>query len=96
MLRQACTAFLLLTTQLLRAQTPTLEQSLSMKQPVALRISPDRHYVSYVVQQANWDENAFDTQIWMADAVSGDCYQLTSGKKSSGNPRWAPDSKRLA
>ena len=67
-----------------------------MKQPVALRISPDRHYVSYVVQQANWDENAFDTQIWMADAVSGDCYQLTSGKKSSGNPRWAPDSKRLA
>ncbi len=67
-----------------------------MKQPVALRISPDGRYVSYVVQEANWDENAFDTQISVADTTSKDRYQLTSGKKSSGNPRWSPDSKRLA
>src|SRR3954469_20160377 len=78
------------------AATPTLQQSLSMKQPIGVRISPDGHYVAYLVQQANWDENAFNSQIWVADTVSNDRYQLTSGKKTSGSPRWSPDSKRIA
>jgi dipeptidyl aminopeptidase/acylaminoacyl peptidase len=80
----------------LAAQVPTIDQSLGMKTPGGARISPDGRYVAYTVQQANWDENAFDTQIWIALPATGDRYQLTSGKKSSQNPRWSPDSKRLA
>jgi hypothetical protein len=33
------------------AATPTLQQSLSMKQPIGVRISPDGRYVAYLVQQ---------------------------------------------
>lgn len=80
----------------LAAQTPTIDQSLSAKQAVGAEISPDGRYVAYVVQQANWEENSFDTQIWIAQLVTGERYQLTSGKKSSQSPKWAPDSRRIA
>ena len=69
----------------LAAQTPSIEQSLSLKQVQNPEISPDGKYVAYVVQQANWDENEFVSQIWIANPGTDDRYQLTSGKKSSQN-----------
>jgi dipeptidyl aminopeptidase/acylaminoacyl peptidase len=80
----------------LYGQTPTIEQSLSMKQLSGAEISPDGRFVAHVIQQANWDENAFVAQIWMADLQANERYQLTSGNKSNRDPRWSPDSKRLA
>src|SRR5712692_6603403 len=41
------------------AQTPAIDQSLSMKSVQDARISPDGRYVAYTVQQANWEENEF-------------------------------------
>jgi len=75
---------------------PTIDQSLSMKSVSGAQISPDGRYVAYTVQQANWDENDFATQIWIAVTATGERYQLTSGKKSSSGPVWSPDSHRLA
>ncbi|HKG21145.1 MAG TPA: S9 family peptidase, partial [Blastocatellia bacterium] len=77
-------------------QTPTVEQSLSLKSASSPRISPDGRYVAYLVQEANWTENAFETEIWIAVTGSGDLYQLTNAKKSSNSPAWSPDGKRLA
>ena len=78
------------------AQTPTIEQSLNLKTAGSPRISPDGRYVAYTVSETNWEENAFETQIWMAMTATGERYQLTHAKKSSSDPRWSPDSKRLA
>ena len=78
------------------AGTPTIDQSLSMKSVGGAQISPDGRWVAYTVTQANWDENDFVNQIWLANTATGDCIQLTTGKKSSGNPQWSPDSRRLA
>lgn len=78
------------------AQTPTIEQSLSAKQPQAVEMSPDGRYVAYTVQYTNWDENSFDEQIWIAMLTTGEKYALTGGKKSSQTPKWSPDSKRIA
>ena len=80
----------------LAAQTPTIEQSLNLKAATSPRISPDGRFIAYLVSETNWEENAFDTQIWMAMTATGERYQLTHAKKSSSDPRWAPDSKRLA
>ncbi|MBZ5604488.1 MAG: S9 family peptidase [Acidobacteriia bacterium] len=80
----------------LAAQTPTIEQSLNLKTAGSPRISPDGRFIAYTVSETNWDENAFDTQIWMAMTATGERYQLTHAKKSSSDPRWSPDSKRLA
>lgn len=76
--------------------TPTIDQSLSMKSVAGARISPDGRYVAYTVTQTNWEENDFTQQIWIAQAATGERYQLTSGKKSSSAPQWSPDSRRLA
>jgi dipeptidyl aminopeptidase/acylaminoacyl peptidase len=78
------------------AQTPTIDQSLSMKSVQGAQISPDGRYVAYLVQQADWDENDFVQQVWIAMLATGERYQLTSGKKSSQSPKWSPDSKRIA
>jgi Tol biopolymer transport system component len=56
----------------LAAQTPSLEQSLSMKSVVNPQISPDGRYVAYSVQQANWDANDFVSQIWIAVTATGE------------------------
>jgi dipeptidyl aminopeptidase/acylaminoacyl peptidase len=78
------------------AQTPTIEQSLGMRSVSGAQISPDGRFVAYTVQQANWNEDEFVQQIWLCMVATGERYQLTSAKKSSQTPRWAPDSKRLA
>jgi dipeptidyl aminopeptidase/acylaminoacyl peptidase len=80
----------------LGAQTPTFEQSLNLKSASSPRLSPDGRFIAYTVSETNWDENAFETQIWMATPATGEHYQLTHAKKSSSDPRWSPDSKRLA
>jgi Tol biopolymer transport system component len=78
------------------AQTPTIDQSLGMQSVGNARISPDGQYVAYTVAQANWEENEFAQQIWIAVVAGGERYQLTSGKKSSQNPKWSADSSRIA
>src|SRR5579872_2349300 len=78
------------------AAVPTIDTSLSARAVSGAAISPDGRYVAYTVQQANWDENDFVAQIWIAVTATGERYQLTSGKKSSSSPRWSPDSRRLA
>ena len=78
------------------SQTPTVEQSLNMKSVSGPRISPDGRYVAYQVQKTNWEENAFETEIWIARVDTGETYRLTNSKKSNSNPVWSPDSKRLA
>src|SRR5215472_8370868 len=88
--------FLLTAATLGAATVPTIDESLSMKSVSGPQISPDGRYVAYHVLSTNWDENAFVTQIWIASTVTGERYQLTSGKKSSTGPRWAPDSHHLA
>jgi dipeptidyl aminopeptidase/acylaminoacyl peptidase len=75
---------------------PTAEQILSLKRVGSPEISPDGRTVAYTVRQGNWDENAYETQIWLADALTGATRQLTSSKKSSNAPAWSPEGSTLA
>jgi dipeptidyl aminopeptidase/acylaminoacyl peptidase len=76
--------------------TLTIEQSLLMKSVSNPRISPDGRYVAYQVTETNLEENAFETEIWLAVVESGETYQLTNTKKSSSSPKWSPDGKTIA
>ncbi len=80
----------------LSAQTPTIEQSLNLKTAGSPRISPDGRFIAYTVSETNWEEDAFETQLWMAMTSTGERYPLTHSKKSSSDPRWSPDAKHLA
>lgn len=91
---------LMVTPDAARAQAPehapTFKQSLSFQRASNPRISPDGQYVAYQVGEANWDEDSFETEIWIAEVESGRRYQLTNAPKSSRSPEWSPDSTQLA
>jgi len=76
--------------------TPTIDQSLEWKSAFNPKISPDGKRVVYEVQKANWEENAFDRNLWMVDIATGESHALTSAKKSSTNAAWSPDGKWIA
>jgi dipeptidyl aminopeptidase/acylaminoacyl peptidase len=81
----------------LAAEVPTIDRLISLKRAGSPAISPNGQWVAYTVRDTNWDENAYHTEIWLADAKSGELRQLTShAKKSSTAPTWSPDSTRLA
>ena len=78
------------------SKTPTIDQSLEMKSAFNPKISPDGRRVVYEVQSANWEDNSFDRNLWIADIASGEVRQLTSAKKSSTGADWSPDGKWIA
>jgi hypothetical protein len=51
------------------AQTPTIEQSLSMRTVSSPKMSPDGRFIAYQVNEANWEENDFVSQIWIVHAL---------------------------
>jgi dipeptidyl aminopeptidase/acylaminoacyl peptidase len=75
---------------------PTVDQILSLKRAGSPELSPDGRTVAYTVRDTNWDDNSYDTQIWLADTRTGRTRQLTNSRKSSQSPAWSPDGSRLA
>ena len=75
---------------------PTVDQLIALKRAGSPAISPDGKLVAYTVREVNWDENSYETEIWLADVASGTNRQLTNAKKSSGSPSWSPDGSRIA
>src|SRR6266852_9825151 len=76
--------------------TPTIDQSLEWKSASNPKISPDGKRVVYEVQKTNWEENAFERNLWIAEIASGESHALTSAKKSSTNPAWSPNGKWIS
>src|SRR5580700_7232172 len=76
--------------------TPTIEQSLEMKAAFNPEISPDGKRVVYEVSRTNWEDNAFERDLWIVDTATGEGHQLTASKKSSTNAAWSPDGKWIA
>lgn len=76
--------------------TPTIDEMLNLKSVFGPQISPDGKFVAYRVNETDWKENAYVSQIWLADVETGASFQLTRGKKSNENPQWSPNGKWLA
>jgi dipeptidyl aminopeptidase/acylaminoacyl peptidase len=77
-------------------RTPTIDQAIELKRAGSPAISPDGRVVAYTVRETNWDDNAFETEVWIVETDSGLPRQLTRGKKSSTSPAWSQDGRRLA
>ncbi len=77
-------------------RTPTIDELISLKRAGSPEISPDGKLVAYTVRETNWDQNVYETSIWLAEAQSGVSWRLTRGRKSSTNPTWSPDGRRIA
>ena len=62
--------------QVVASKTPTIDQSLEMKSAFNPKISPDGRRVVYEVQSANWEDNSFDRNLWIADIASGNLREV--------------------
>jgi dipeptidyl aminopeptidase/acylaminoacyl peptidase len=77
-------------------RVPTVDDLLTITSAGGTQISPDGKWVAYTVSYGDFKQDAFITQIWLADTGVGKTLQLTRGDKSSTNPRWSPDGQWLA
>ena len=75
---------------------PTIDQSLEMRSVAAPKISPDGRHVVYEESRTNWEANAFETDLWLADVATGESHLLTVAAKSSSDAAWSPDGRWIA
>jgi dipeptidyl aminopeptidase/acylaminoacyl peptidase len=73
---------------------PGIDDLLNLKRVGSPVVSPDGRSVAYTVRETNWDDNEFETEIWLGTAT--ETRQLTSAPKSSLQPVWSPDGRWLA
>src|SRR5690242_19471361 len=81
-----------------RAQStaPSIDDLNNLKRVGAPAISPDGSRVAFTLRETNWDENAYETEIWLGDSATGHSHQLTNARKSSTQPAFSPDGSSLA
>jgi dipeptidyl aminopeptidase/acylaminoacyl peptidase len=77
-------------------RVPTIDDLLLVKAVGGAQISPDGRWVAYTVNETDFRQDAFVTQVWLANTATGRTLQLTRGDKSSASPQWSPDSQFLA
>ena len=77
-------------------RVPTADDLLTLKSIGGPEISPDGTRIVFTQTEADFKQDAFVTQLWLADVASGETMQLTRGEKSSSNPQWSPDGEWLA
>jgi dipeptidyl aminopeptidase/acylaminoacyl peptidase len=76
-------------------KAPTIDDLLNLKTVAGSQISPDGQAVAYGVSEADFEHDAFVTQIWIA-RPGAPPFQLTRGQKSANGFRWSPDSRWVA
>lgn len=77
-------------------RVPTVNDLLMVKSLRGTQISPDGKWVAYIVSETDFKQDAFVSQIWLADTTTGALQQLTRGDKSSAGPSWSSDGRWLA
>ena len=75
---------------------PTIDQSLEMYNVGSPKISPDGTRVIYEQTRTNWDANAFETDLWIADVGKRERHLLTTTGHSCNPAEWSPDGKWIA
>lgn len=68
----------------------------AMKRLGSPAVSPDGRTVVFTVQEWSIEKNKSTSNLWLADAASGDVRRLTTANASDAAPQWSPDGRRIA
>jgi len=75
---------------------PSFKEVLEIKSAGSPVISPCGKHILFTVRQVDWENNRYDTEIWLS-WNGEEPFQLTRTKEgSSGSPSWSPDGKWIA
>jgi dipeptidyl aminopeptidase/acylaminoacyl peptidase len=87
--------FLLLSPAVISAQPVrkplTLEAMLSIKSIGSVAISPSGRTVAFDVTTADWNQNRYTTDVWLADVETGKTFAVTHGPDMNMAVAWSPD-----
>jgi dipeptidyl aminopeptidase/acylaminoacyl peptidase len=77
-------------------RVPTFEEVISLRSIGGITLSADGNHIAYTVQTTDWNDNRFDTEIWLSKNAQKP-FQLTStSKNSSTSPAFSPDGNWIA
>ena len=76
--------------------TPTFEEVISLQSAGSPHISPDGQHIVYEVRSTDWENNRFDTELWLSRAREEPFPLTHHPENSSSNPAWSPDGKWIA
>ena len=57
---------------------PAIDDIINLKRVGTPAISPNAQLVAYTIRETNWDENTYETEIWIGDAATGQSRQVTN------------------
>src|SRR5262252_2056950 len=60
------------------------------------RVSPDGRSIAFLVTKPDFEKDQNVTELWLADAATGDPHPLTFARRHVGSQQWAPDGRTLA
>lgn len=70
---------------------PSFEEVISLRRPGAPVISPDGKHVLFTMRSTDWQNNRYDTEIWLSKDGQTP-FQLTNTPDGpSYSPQWSPD-----
>ncbi|HUL76929.1 MAG TPA: S9 family peptidase [Vicinamibacteria bacterium] len=74
----------------------TSDDVLGLKVVSDPRVSPDGRLVAYVVESLNAEADAYQTDVWLVRAASGEARPLAASPVGDDTPRWSPDGRWVA
>lgn len=74
----------------------TVDDLFKLKLPSNPQISPDGKHIAFVVRVADFQENQYNSDLWLVSTETGMPLQLTYHNKADRSPRWRPEGKLLA
>lgn len=77
-------------------RVPSFEEVISLRSVGGVTLSADGKHIAYTVQTTDWNENRFDTEIWLSKNGSTPFQLTNTAKNSSINPAFSPDGQWIA
>lgn len=84
------------TIQTFAQRVPSFEEVISLRSVGGVTLSADGKHIAYTVQTTDWNDNRFDTEIWLSKKGSPPFQLTNTTKNSSTNPAFSPDGQWIA
>jgi len=75
----------------------TADDLVRIKRVSGPQVSPDGHYVAFVLRETDMEANRGRTDVWLLDLTKKNAapQRLTQNDANDSSPRWAPDSRTI-
>jgi dipeptidyl aminopeptidase/acylaminoacyl peptidase len=78
------------------ARPMTVDDLLAVKGVSDPQVSPDGHWVVYVVAELDREAGKTNSDLWLVPVAGGEPKRLTTAAATDNHPRWSPDGKTIA